>query len=651
MERESFESESTAAILNEFFVSIKVDREERPDVDRVYMTALQAMGESGGWPLSMFLTPDLKPFYGGTYFPPETRYGRYGFPQILHQVHEAWQKEHEKILASAEEMVSALNNRSSPGATTEMLGEQVFDACFDHFVKTYDSSFGGFGGAPKFPRPSVLQFLLMHGYERKAGEPIDMVLHTLERMRSGGVYDQLGGGFHRYSVDAEWRVPHFEKMLYDQAQIVMAAADAYRATRSPLCLNTIEETLEYVLRDMRGSEGGFFSAEDADSPDPDGNEPTEGAFYVWKKSEIQEALPDGESDLFAFAYGVREEGNAMSDPHHEFLGKNILYHTKSIEETAGAFNQTPAATTLMLAKARRALLNERVKRKRPFLDDKVLTSWNGLMISALARSYQVFNKTNYLDAAVRASDFVMTKLYNRSEGTLWRRYRDGESKFDAHLEDYAFFVQGLIDLHESTGEVQYLRDAVALTGKQIEMFWDERDGGFFDTFGRDSSILLRTKEFYDGAEPSGNAVAILNLVKLSTISDRQDFLEKAGKSFSYFKKYLNGYPHVMPFMVFALSAFHSQPKQVVIIGARQDHRTALLQRAAFQSSTPHRVVLTAEPGDQQRELSSVAPFVGTLKQLDEQPTAFVCENFVCNLPTTDPTRLTELLNSRGAGLS
>lgn len=646
MERESFEVESIAGIMNEHFVNIKVDREERPDVDKVYMTSLQAMGENGGWPMSMFLTPDLKPFFGGTYFPPENRYGRIGFPELLQRINHAWKNERERVAESANGIAQFLHDLPTAMKEAESLDIALVQTCFDQATRNYDTHFGGFGGGPKFPRPVVFNFLLR--YFNRTGEPkaLDMTCHTLRQMSNGGMYDHIGGGYHRYSVDGEWRIPHFEKMLYDQAQICISLSDAYLITGDPFFARRLRETLAYVLRDLTDKKGGFYSAEDADSRLPDAIDETgEGAFYVWSKKEINDALGQ-EAKMFSFYYGVEKSGNALNDPQHEFTGKNILYVANTIAETAAFARVSEAVVEARLEQARKQLFDIRSKRSRPHLDDKIITAWNGLMVSAFARAAQALNETAYVQAAERAATFVADTLYNKQSNTLLRRFREGEAKFDAYLDDYAFLTQGLIDLYETSFERRWLQQAMRLTEKQIELFWDEDNGGFFDTTGSDSSILVRMKELYDGAEPTGNSVAVMNLLRLSAMTDNRDWREKADRTLRAFGDVLQKSPFTMPQMAAAFDFSIEGAKQIVLAGKRHDESTRKMIREIHSRYLPNKVVILVDEEAQQMDFGSAGTFLKSVSMIDEKPTAYVCEDFVCQLPTSNIPEMIKLLETR-----
>lgn len=640
MERESFESEPIAAIMNKHFVCIKVDREERPDVDRVYMSALQSMGQHGGWPMSMFLTPDLQPFYGGTYYPPQDRYGRIGLPELLHRIRHLWENDREKVLQSAGGLTEFLRQASSSPGGDATPGNEVAETCFKHIAGTYDAQWGGFGSGPKFPRPSVFSFLTT--YFKHTGNPdaLNITTHTLRKMSEGGMYDHVGGGFHRYSVDGEWRVPHFEKMLYDQAQLVNAFLDAYLITNDEHVAGVARDVLRYVARDLTAPDGAFYSAEDADSPHPDSpEEQGEGAFYIWSKQELEQHLGN-DAALFCYHYGVEEAGNALVDPQREFTGKNILFAAHPLSRTSQHFHLEESAAKDILARCKARLLNARSRRPRPHLDDKILTSWNGLMIGAFARAGQALGEAQYLHCAERAAACVLEKLHDKKRGVLLRRYRDGEAKGEAHLEDYVFLVAGLTDLYETSFEIVWLERAVELTHTMLRLFRDENRGGFFDTSGSDPSILVRTKETYDGAEPSGNSVAVSNLLRLSQMTGKPEWKEMAESALQCFSPIITMQPSVLPLMVTALQALHHSMEQIVIAGEKEDQRTQELVRVVHSRFLPGRVLMVIHP---ERPLALLAPFTREFTMLEGKPTAYVCENFVCQLPVNDPDALASLL--------
>ncbi len=594
MERESFEDLAIAEVMNKYFVSVKVDREERPDVDRIYMTYVQATAGSGGWPMSVFLTPDLKPFFGGTYFPPDDRYGRLGFRSLLLRIEEAWQKDRDKITQSANHFTQFLRQAASGGAgESRDLQEPAPAKTYEQIRASYDPAYGGFGGAPKFPRAVTFNFLMRYYARRGQKQALGMTLHTLRAMARGGVHDHLGGGFHRYAVDAEWHVPHFEKMLYDQAQLAVAYLETYQATRDQFFAETARDVLDYVLRDMRSPEGGFYSAEDADSLMAAGKpEHGEGAFYVWEAGQIEKVLGP-EAALFDFYYSVEPAGNVppAKDPQGEFRGKNILVVSHTLAEAARKFGGSEAEVAARLSEARQKMLAARSGRPRPPLDDKVLTAWNGLMISALARASQVLDDPRYLAAAEQAAGFIQSKLYDARAGRLKRRYRAGEVAIDGFLDDYAFLIQGLLDLCETSFDFRWLAWAIDLQSQQDQLFWDSNQGGYFATASGDASILAQMRDAYDGTEPSPNSIAAMNLLRLAQMTDRDAYREKADKVFGFFAPPLERNPEAMPQLAVALDFKLSKPKQIIIAGDPGSADTRALLRLVNERFIPNKIVL------------------------------------------------------------
>jgi uncharacterized protein len=640
MNRESFQNEEIAAILNRYFVPIKLDREERPDIDRVYMTYVQATTGAGGWPMSVWLTPDLTPFVGGTYFPPEDMGGRPGFKSVLTRIAEAWEIDRERIVASATDVMARLREATAAAPDATMALERaLLDQGYAQIRASYDPRHGGFGGAPKFPRPSAPDFMLR--YHARAGiqDALDMTLHTLRAMAEGGVYDQIGGGFHRYSVDERWHVPHFEKMLYDQAQLVCTYLDAHQITGDAFFARIARETLDYVLRDLTGPEGQFYSAEDADSDVPGRpGEHAEGAFYVWDHRELTRLLGNDASAILGFRYGVGKRGNVRDDPHGEFEGKNILFVAHDIEETAKRFQQSPDDIRRMFAEAQEKLRVARAARPRPHMDDKTLTAWNGLMISALARAHQVLGDAHWLAAATRAATFIRDHLYDETSGTLRRRHRAGEAAFDGYLDDYAYLIRGLLDLYEAGFDIRHLEWALALQSIQDALFWDADHGGYFSTTGADDSVLLRIKDEYDGAEPSANSVAAHTLLRLAKMTDHPEFTRRAEELMATFSRQLHRAPQAMPAMLAALDFHLHGAKQIVIAGTPGAADTQALTRAVHARFIPNKVLLLADGGDGQKFLASHLAFVAGLRPVDGQAAAFVCERGACQHPITDPAR-------------
>jgi uncharacterized protein len=622
MEHESFENEQIAELVNRWFVAIKVDREERPDIDRIYMQYVQATTGGGGWPMSVWLTPELKPFVGGTYFPPDNRYGRAGFPVILERIAQAWKEDRQRILSTSAGIMEQLQQQASAGAHgPDRVDATILDSAFNQFRRAYDSKLGGFGQAPKFPRPSVYNFLLRYWKRTRNDEARDMVVETLIAMEKGGMNDQLGGGFHRYSVDEYWFVPHFEKMLYDQAQLVTSYLEAFQIVKDEVLARAARRTLDYVIRDMTAPGGGFFSAEDADSA-VDAAQPkqkSEGAFYLWSYQEVVERLGEDEARRFAYRYGMEPEGNVQNDPHHEFTGRNILF-------------QAHADPNQELAGAERILFEAREKRPRPHLDDKVLTSWNGLMISAFAKAASILDSARYLGSAARAADFLLGTML-RPDGTLLRRFRDGDAAIPGMLDDYAFFVQGLLDLYESSGEFRWLSAAIYIAQKQSEIFEDPA-GGFFASAHEDASRLMRLKDDYDGAEPSGNSVSLMSLLRLSRMTGLPEFEISARKLIASMQPRAASIPSAVPQLLAAFEFDIAPSKEVVVAG----DRTSPVARTLWQSFDPNRILLYA--GD---DIARYQPAISSMQTLDNATTFYVCQGFTCQSPVTKEEDLAGLL--------
>lgn len=649
MERESFTNPEIARIMNANFVNIKVDREERPDVDKMYMTFVQATTGSGGWPMSVFLTPDLKPFFGGTYWPPEDRYGRPGFSTVLNRVAEAWKKDRSRIEQSATDVVEQLEKAvNAPTPSESRITEATLSRAYQQIRSGYDPDNGGFGGAPKFPRPVVFNFLLR--YYAHAGDQaaLQMTLHTLHAMAEGGIHDHLGGGFHRYSVDARWHVPHFEKMLYDQAQLAEAYLQAWQITDDPFYADTVRDILDYVLRDMHSAHGGLFSAEDADSQVEKGKpEHGEGAFYLWTADEIEKVLGPGPAKIFDYYYDILPHGNVapQNDPQGEFNGKNILQVAYSVDETAKHFEKSPAEIRTALAEARSKLLAARDLRPRPPLDDKVLTSWNGLMISAFARAGLVLDEPGYTRAAQDAADFIQSNLYNAQSAMLMRRYREGDIGINGFLDDYAYLIQGLLDLYEASSRVPDLTWAIRLQETQDRLFWDEKGGGYFQTPPTDKSILVRMRDAYDGAEPSANSVAALNLLRLAEMANRPDWREKARQVFLAFSHQIEHSPETLPQMISAIDFALSKPRQIVIAGDRARPDTQALLAVVNRRYLPNKVLFVVNDADE-KQLAVWLPFIQGMHPIDGKAAAYICENYACKLPTSDPARAAAMLDEK-----
>jgi uncharacterized protein YyaL (SSP411 family) len=666
MEHESFERDEIAAVLNEHFVSIKVDREERPDVDRVYMTFVQATTGSGGWPMSVWLTPELKPFYGGTYFPPSSKWGRPGFVEILQEIARVWKAERGKVEQSADALTDrlrAIEHAAAPVWTVP--GPEALDRTVRQFRDAFDPRFGGFGDAPKFPRPSELLFLLREHARTGDAEARDMVLRTLRAMALGGMRDHVGGGFHRYSVDGAWRVPHFEKMLYDQAQLATVFIEASQVSGDPFYAEVAEDTLLYVMREMTDPAGGFDSAEDADSIPPEDVEPgrpgpfgpsvhkKEGAFYLWRDDELDPLLgPD--AALVRLRFGIERDGNAPHDPQQEFVGKNLLYVARSIDEIAKETQKSNDEVVGALNRAREKLFEARLGRPRPHRDDKVLTAWNGLMIGALARMSRVLRALGadkrsagepYLAAARRAAGFIRERMWNAGSGILLRRYRDGAADIEGYAEDYAYLIAGLLELLQADPATLWLEWALALQRTQDELFWDETSGGWFSTTGRDPSVLLRMKEDYDGAEPTASSVSVLNLLVLSHLVPDAAWDDRIDRTLRLFGTRLEQMGRGVPMMAAALSTRIAGVQQIVVVeGADAASKGDALDRALSAAYLPFAVQLRVGP-DAQRALAGSLPFIEAMQPVGGAAAAYVCRDFACRQPVTDVAALQQELGT------
>ncbi len=646
MEEESFTNPEIAKSLNEHFVAIKVDREERPDIDHIYMQAVMAMTGSGGWPMSVFLTPDLKPFYGGTYFPPTDKWGRPGFITVLNAVHQKWASGREDLIKSSEELTKAIQTETQhQAAQSHALDEKTLQTAYQQLESRFEHEKGGFSDAPKFPQGHILSFLLR--YWKRLGEPhaLQMVEKTLQEMARGGMYDQVGGGFHRYSTDREWRVPHFEKMLYDQAVLSKAYLEAYQATGEAEYAQIAREIFDYILRDMTGPEGAFYSAEDADSaPDPNKpNEKREGAFYVWSQEEIVATLGKEEAEIFNDYFGVQPHGNALDDPQGEFKNKNILYVAYSFEKMAKKYGKTESEIERSLNESKKILFGIRQKRLQPHLDDKVLTDWNGLMISSLAFGSRVLRDARYRDAAEKAADFLLVKMKTK-DGRLMHRYRDGHVSVPGFLEDYAFLTHGLIDLYEATFDPRYLEEAQFFSNQMHTLFWDKSKGGFFLT-GKDAEQLIaRTKDLYDGAIPSGNSVAVLSLLRVGRLTMKREFEDWTQKTLSAFSAQLTQYPSGFCQMMIALDFLVGPAREIVIAGDENDQKVKEMIHEIYSGFLPNKVV-ALHPSNESaaKKIEALSPFTKNQVPLGGKATVYVCKNYVCDLPTTEIGKLKQLL--------
>jgi len=622
MAHESFEDEDVARVLNELYVPIKVDREERPDIDQVYMTACQVLTGQGGWPLSAFLTPEGKPFYVGTYFPKTSRMGRPGFLDLLAMLAEKWRLERKTVLKAADQLTEALKGPAEIKAQDLKPDLEVLELGYQQLAKAYDPEWGGFGQAPKFPTPHNLSFLLRWHVRDPGSTALEMVEKTLTAMRQGGLFDQVGLGFARYSVDARWLVPHFEKMLYDQALLALAYLEAFQVTQKALYAQVAEEIFTYVLRDMTSPEGAFYSAEDADS------EGREGLFYVWTPQEVIEELGRDLGELFCRFYDLTPAGNfehGLSIPHMS-VPVEMLARQKGIE-VQELENQ--------LDQARRRLFARREGRVRPLKDDKILTAWNGLMIAALARGSQVLGEPRYAQAATRAFDFLDKNL-KQDNGTLLRRFRQGQAAYPGYLDDYAYLVWGLLELYETAFEIRFLEAALALNRTMLELFRDDTSGGLFYSGRENESLIARTKEVYDGALPSGNSVAALNLLRLGRMTGETGLETKADELIKAFSGQVGRYPAVHTHFLMALDFLAGPSREIVIAGPVDDPAVQAMIRSVRNKFMPNKIILLKQEG---QPLESLAPFVESMKPRLGRPTFYLCQGYACRRPITDPAEV------------
>ncbi len=635
MERESFEDPQVAALLNETFVNIKVDREERPDIDSLYMTVCQMLTGRGGWPLTIIMTPDKQPFFAATYIPRSSRFGRSGMLEIIPRIREMWENQQDHLLRVTKELRSALSS-SSDEAPGEELGEETLHTTFDCLSSSFDEEQGGFSYAPKFPRPHNLTFLLRYWHSTKDKRALHMVETTLQAMRNGGLFDHVGFGFHRYSTDPKWLLPHFEKMLYDQALLVIAYAEAFQATRKKVYKETTEEILTYVLRDLKEPAGGFYSAEDADS------EGVEGKFYVWSEQEIRKALSQEDANLFIKVFNITEEGNFVEEATRHRTGTNIPHLVKPLTETAIALELPEKELGKRLERIRLKLYAIREKRIHPHKDDKILTDWNGLMIAALAKAGRILNEPKYIDAAKQTVKFILTKLRDHA-GRLHHRYREGEAAIPAFLDDYAFLIWGLIELYETTFDPQFLKTAFTLNEELIEHFWDSESGGFYFVADDAEELLVRKKEVYDGAIPSGNSVAMLNLQRLSRITGNPDFEAKAARIGQVFSGTVSQAPLGFTQLMIAVDFAAGPSHEIVITGDPDSKDTREIIDALRSKFLPRKVVILRPINGEAREIEHLSPFIKDYGELDGKTTVYVCVDQQCNLPTTDISEMLELL--------
>jgi uncharacterized protein YyaL (SSP411 family) len=627
MEHESFENETIAKLMNEHFISIKVDREERPDLDQIYMNAVQMMTHHGGWPMTVFLTPEGVPFYGGTYFPPEDRYNMPGFPRVLISVSDAYRNQPDEVMKTAVSLLTEMRRTNITVESTGALSQEMLDAAYRGVIKNYDRVNGGFGGAPKFPPAMTLEFLLRTFHRTGAAESLEIVEHTCSQMANGGIYDQLGGGFHRYATDAKWLAPHFEKMLYDNALLSRLYLHYYQLTRKESARQIVTGTLDYIVREMTDTGGGFYSTQDADS------EGHEGKFFVWTLEEITAALGEEDARLFCAYYNVTPSGN--------FEGKNILNVTSSLAAIAESQEVTVEQLQTVLERAVEKLFDLRERRIKPDRDEKILTAWNGLMLASFAEASVILDRADYADVARNNARFVLKNLSH--DGLLLRTYKDGQAKLNGYLEDYAFFVDGLLALFEATGEFEWLTEAITLTRKMIDEFWDEAEGGFFFTGKSHEELIVRSKDYFDNATPSGNSVAAEVLLRLGLLTGEDDYIRRAVTVFRLVAKSVQSYPSAFGRVLCALDFHLSATREIVILGEKDSADTKALRMEVWKTFLPNKIVVLASPAE--IPAGETIPLLQGRNLVNNQATAFVCEGYTCKQPTTQPDKLASQLAS------
>ena len=626
MERECFENESIARLMNELYVNIKVDREERPDLDEIYMSAVQMLTGRGGWPMTMFLTPERKPFYGGTYFPPEDRGGMPGFPRILMSVNQAYRERPADVEKSVTQILDGLRRMATSVATEKDFSNTIIGECVAKIAQAYDADNGGLGQAPKFPNAGVYELFLRHYHHSKSTRYLEMVTHTLTKMAGGGIYDHLGGGFHRYSVDAKWLVPHFEKMLYDNGQLLRIYALAYKLTQEPLFKSVVEDTASYLLREMLQPEGGFYSTQDADS------EGVEGKFFVWSEAEVMRLLGEEDGAIFCRIYDVSESGN--------FEEQSILHPILTIEQASKYFRKDVHDIERLIAEAKAKLFSEREKRIKPFRDEKILTAWNGLMLSGLAEAIKISRKPAYIDAVQGTIEFIFTKLFR--DGLLLHTYKDGQAKLLGYLDDYAFVAVGLLDCYEALFDPAMLSRVIELSEIMLREFSDEQDGAFYYIGNSHEKLISRAKPIFDASVPSGNAMATQLLLRLYHMTGDERYRRQAEKILRAYYEAMASQPFGFAHLLCALDCYLEKAKEVVVVGELEDERVVDLLgkiHSVYQPNLTIQLARSSEP------LENISPLLRGKGQVGGQPTVYVCHNFTCSAPVTSWPELLPLIAS------
>ncbi|MBN2443556.1 MAG: thioredoxin domain-containing protein [Spirochaetales bacterium] len=626
MEKEVFEDKEAAALLNDIFISIKVDREERPDIDKLYMTVSQMLTRSGGWPLTIIMTPDKKPFYAATYIPKQSSYGRPGIMDLAKTIRDLWKKDKEKITEITDQIMSELEKTAISQDKTKV-SHLIFDEAYEHLRAAYDSANGGFGTAPKFPQPHNLLFLLKYWKRTHTTEALTIVEKTLTSIRNGGIYDHVGGGFHRYSTDAEWLVPHFEKMLYDQALLVLAYTEAYQATGNEIFKQTAREIINYISRDMTDTRGGFYTAEDADS------EKQEGKFYLWTYHELEQVLTGEELSILKNYFAITREGNYRDEATQRATHQNILYRTKADEDDSSSPDSD-------IAKIKATLFRIREKRVHPDKDDKILTDWNGLMLAAVSVAARVYHDDTYLEMAEKNAHFIM-KILTTESGSLLHRYRKGEPGIPGFLDDYAFFSWGLVELYQTSFKTEYLRAAITFTDRMIKLFHDDNNGGFYINPEEGEKLLIQQKEYFDNAIPAGNSIVLLVLHKLARITGNSDYENHARRLIESTSSTMNTYPFYFTQLLYAFDSLSGRSFEIVMTGT-QDEMSPFL-KALNESYHPNTIVVLKNPANPEENIDNLTTYTKNYNRRDEKPAIYVCKNFTCSLPVHNIKDMMELL--------
>lgn len=633
MKRESFEDEEVAELINETFVSIKVDKEERPDIDSVYMDVARSMSGRGGWPLTVFMTPSKIPFYFATYIPKKGKKNITGLLELIPKIKNLWKNDRERLIERGKMVIESLK-KEDLGPSKE-IDKSILDDAFDYLSRAFDDEHGGFGDSPKFPSPHNFLFLLRYGEKENNRKAYEMVYKTLREMKKGGIYDQVGFGFHRYSTDREWILPHFEKMLYDQAMMLMASTEAWQVCSDREFSKTVEEVIDYLDRNLKADSGGFFSSEDAESSGK------EGAYYTWKKEEIEDILGE-KSELFIKLFSIKNEGNFREEATNRKTGENILHLASSIEEFVKNREMSAEELRNDIEMMRESLLKERLKREKPNVDNKILTDWNSLIVVALCRAGFVLEEDNYLDMAEKTISFILDNLVEN--GDLYHAYIEKEVSVKATLDDYSFLIWALLSLYQTTFKIEYLKRAIDFTEIMIEKFWDQEEGGFFISRKDDNELPLNKKDVYDGAYPSGNSIAMLDIIRLSQITGEKKYENIVRKTIETFSRQVSKNPGQFTMFLSALQSWWSGGKEVVIVGKKDEIKDMI--NVLKKHFLPDTVVIVKNK-DSSEKLKEILGFTSSMEKIDEKPTAYVCEDFTCKKPVTNIDEFEKMLVEKG----